>query len=272
VTNITSPEQAFSESLQNLPKTLVSPSSFYTSLEVLEKKGLVLFNRNRKGKVVTVEKTELTDNFIETIHQYFLFNMVNEGELNNHLFKKLTEILESQQLKKDNIISVFPFDTLNFELIKHLMQNYRNIYVLGSEKIKERLLSLEKFIFSFSKVKNGQIREPDNDFDVSIIQIYSQNCDFYDLSFDQILSELIRITKPNGIICIYALKELGILDAPFIPNILIRDIFTLYNKSIRNNGICFTKSHISDVLLKERLTNLQIIEDEGILIGLGKKK
>ncbi|NHJ20966.1 MAG: hypothetical protein EAX91_08495, partial [Candidatus Lokiarchaeota archaeon] len=140
---------------------------------------------------------------------------------------------------------------------------------LGNEKVKERFLTggIEKI--SISKVKNGQIREPDNDFDISLIQGFSQNFDFYNMNFEIFLEELVRITKPNGIICIFARKELTLPDSPSISNNFVRNIFSLYNKSIRIEGNNITKVHLNDVLLKADLKNIQIIEDEGIIIGIG---
>ncbi|MFX1502176.1 MAG: hypothetical protein ACFFDH_14525 [Promethearchaeota archaeon] len=269
-TEILSPEKAFSASLQKIPKVLISPSSFYTSLEALEKKGLVSFNRNKKGKVETVEKTQLTDNFLDFIHQYFLFNMINDWEFSTELFQKLINILESQKINKGNLFSIFPLDEPNKKFIEYTTQKFKSIYVLGNEQVKERFLTGGGENISISKVKNGQIREPDNDFDLSLIQGFSQNFDFYDINFEKFVEELTRITKPNGIICIFARKELALPDSTSISNNFVRNIFSLYNKSIRIEGNHITSVHLNDVLLKANLKNIQVIEDEGIIIGIGK--
>ncbi|MFX0074252.1 MAG: hypothetical protein ACFE96_02325 [Candidatus Hermodarchaeota archaeon] len=266
---ILSPEQAFSESLQNIPKTLISPSSFYTSLEVLEKKGLVAFNRNKKGKVESVERTELTHDFIDFIHQYFLFNMINDREISTELFQKLINILQSQKINKGNLFSIFPFDEPKIKFIEYITKNFKTVYLLGNEKVKERFLSGGSENITFSKVKNGQIREPDNDFDISLIQGFNPNFDFYDISFKKLLDELIRITKPNGKICIFARNELALPDSTYISKIFIRNLFSLYNKSIRIEGRSMTKANLNNALSKTNLKNIQIIEDEGILIGIG---
>jgi hypothetical protein len=267
--NIT-PEQAFSDSLHNIPKPLISPSSFYTSLQALEKKGLVSFNRNKKGKIKSVEKTPLTDNFLNFIHQYFLINMLNDHNYNVDLIKILIDQLKTHKFSKNNILTILPFDIPYMELLIYLSSNFENLYLIGNQNVETNLQSKQIFDINFSKIKNRQIREPENDFDVVIIQAFNQLYNFYDLSFEKLIKELVRITKPNSIIFVFAQTELFQQESSPRKNMLFKDFISNYNDLITKGGKLLTKSELNKILLSVSLKDLEIIEHEGLIIGIGK--
>ena len=141
--------------------------------------------------------------------------------------------------------------------------------MIGCEKLQSQLQPKQKDKITYSKIKNGQIREPDNDFDISIIQGYNRNYNFFDLGIETMIAELTRITKPNGIICIFAHKELTFQEFTPRSTLLIKNLFSIYNHFIDNEGKLLMKSQINKVLLSADLKELKIREDEGLIIGIG---
>ena len=84
-----------------LQKSMISTSSFYNSLNTLNKKGLINFNKSKKGKVDTIEATEVTNVALKAIRQFFLRIMVSDYD---YLIKLAETILGKIGLKRVNTL------------------------------------------------------------------------------------------------------------------------------------------------------------------------
>ena len=269
----TDTQQLFSESFDKKVngKHNLSTSTFYSNLNDLEQKGLLAFNKNKKGKITTIRTTQLTESFLTHLNQYFLLNLIKDDEFDVLASEKIIEKIENYHFKQENsILSVWIHENPELSLIEYFSKNFNNVYNLSTADIKEKLIKSDLQDLDFTRIRDGSIREPNNAFDLTIMQGYNENLKFYGLSQNEILKELVRVTKPGGVIFIHVRIFLSKTGPSLIDRVITNEIISLYNDSINRQGKALTKNQLKNAMKEVDLEKLQIFEEQGILIGIGE--
>ncbi|MFX1567564.1 MAG: hypothetical protein ACFFCV_04260 [Promethearchaeota archaeon] len=264
-------QELFAESFQKKKISRLSTSTFYSNLNFLEQQGFLAFNRNKKGKIDTVKTSPLTNVVINFLSEYFLLNLIKDREFDILACEKIIEKIESYQLEsKNTVFSVWSHENIELTLINFLLKKFNSVYFLSSEITTEKLVEINLKDINFTKISGGLIREPDNAFDYTFIQGYNENMDFYGLTQVEILKELVRVTKPGGIIFLFIRTSLSKTKHSLVDKVITNKIITLYNNYILKNGKALTKSQLKDILINAGFEKYQIFEEQGALIGIGE--
>ncbi|MFX1366574.1 MAG: hypothetical protein ACFFCE_01215 [Promethearchaeota archaeon] len=259
--NFSKTDQLLFESLKK--PTDLSTSSFYNSLSTLEKKGLLAFKRNKKGKIETISATSLTKSVINVINQYFLLSIINDTKFDIIFPKKV--ITENNQIHYENLLIVWLHDYVAPYSLNYFNEFADEIYLLANRSIYDDLLKVGLKKIKYSSMYKKIIREPDNIFNAVIIPRYCENPDFFNLSRIGLLKEIVRVTRPEGEIILITRNEV-----PIVQNFLINQLITLYNKSLFNMGKVFTRQNLQNDMNSAGLTKIEIFEDNGRTIGIGR--
>jgi len=260
-------QQKFYEFVES-PKKL-STSSFYNSLNKLEEIGLLSAERNQKNKINSIKSTQYT-RFIPKLLLRFLINndMMDAAENKLKFSKKFIEekILERigdlKHLK--TLLTVWFTEFVGYALISEFVDAVDDLFVIYKSEHAQSGSNSEISNIQYSRVTNKKIREPDNVFDGVIVPIHKKKPKFYKMSRSEIISEVLRVTKPEGLIIL-----VGMADIPLTNNPFADELINLYKRSL--NDRIFTEEELRDDMVSAGMNRIEITEHEGLLIGIGQK-
>ncbi|MFX0183205.1 MAG: hypothetical protein ACFE95_09025 [Candidatus Hodarchaeota archaeon] len=192
-------------------------STFYNSMQKLEKKGFVFFKEdNKSGTKKSVQVTPLGKIATHMITQMMIFNIWNVGTLLKEL---VPEIIAKTKLTPVHSILLIHFDELlNVELFDEFYYPYsKELYVLADDNYFNRYLKRGITRVHQSKFQRNTIREPNDFFDMTFLVRYRKTNKF-GISEKEMLQEALRVTKINGKLVIISINDIPrsghfILDA-----------------------------------------------------------
>jgi len=185
----------------------LAPSTFYNSLQRLEKKGFVSFQEDGKsGKGKSVQATLLGKIAIQMITQMMIFNIWDIGTI---LKEIVPEIISKTKLTPVHSTLLIHFDELlNVELFDEFYYPYsEELYVLADDEYYDRYLKRGITEVHQSKFRNKMIREPNNFFDTTFLVRYRKT-DKFGISETKMLQETLRVTKSNGKLIIISINDI----------------------------------------------------------------
>lgn len=251
--------------------TRFSSSSLYYSLDQLESKGLVKYNRDENGKVNSVEATQYTEILINTILKHVVKFGLIDTEQSKFLPKIIKEVIGDKILsalgKKNfgTLLYIWFSDLLNTNCMKLFSSLSNNLFVLSSQSAFESVQKLDIENTQFTSIFNSTIRESDRFFDGVIIPYHFKHTNFEEVTKQSILKEAFRVVKDNGIVIIHSYTE--------IPNInhAIFDIFIKWVENIYEELEFYTEEKFRQELIKAGAKETEVFVHKGHLFGIGRK-
>ncbi|MHA2168811.1 MAG: hypothetical protein ACXAB7_02760 [Candidatus Kariarchaeaceae archaeon] len=239
----------FNEVNAQLSSSKISRSSFYNSLQKLEKKGFVIVLDNPKGKGSTVQATQLAREAIKQSNIFSIWGSIDLQQITVQISEQLTEQFRDIPITKQILVSCD--ELASIETLNILEQSAKQTYILSDDKLYEtyqnRGLELPQ-----TRFEEGIIREPDNFFDRGIISKYHGSIELFDITASELLKEVVRVVKPGGYIVLTSFDEFPktdnlILDS-VMSDLLTQAYFTpstreSLKKDMENAGINDVKSH-----------------------------
>lgn len=265
-TNLSKSEQMILTFLRN--KRNLSTSSFYNNLKNLEKMGLISFNFNIKGKVISIEPTSLTVVACDIISQYFIRTSLalNYGVL----FENAKRVLDIIGRKKfENLLLVWLYEYADIELFNFLISISDSFFILCKKELCDNAIknyytnekaSNEKI--NFTQVYNNLIREPNDFFDLIVFSYLEAKPDYIGLDRLELLKETVRVAKKDGIIVLNNFSKLPTTE-DFTTNRLIE----IYNKANRHQ--ISTEQQLIGDMRKVGLSKITVFENKGQIFGIG---
>jgi len=123
--------------------TRFSSSSLYYSLDDLESKGLVKYNRDGNNKVISVEATQYTEILINTILKHIIKFGLIEAEQNKHLPGIIKEVVEEKENKHfGTMLYVWSNNFINIKCVNTFSAITDNLFVLSKEEAFETVSNL----------------------------------------------------------------------------------------------------------------------------------
>jgi hypothetical protein len=243
----------------NKPKNL-STGKFYYCLDKLEKRGLLVFD-GKTGKV-SVNST-IFSNYVPKLLLKFLINnnVMNSVEYREEFSKNFLNKIGHQHFKR--ILSLWLSEYVPLSVVNQISEFTEELYILSKNEDNNYKNNKLGDKIRFTEIIGGLFRERENFFDAIFIPVYKKNPKFYNMSRKMILKEVIRVTKPNGYIILVA-----IADFSSTTNLFINELIEIY-KAALNNRI-FTQEDLKNDLLNMGLTNIEVFEHQGLLIGIAE--
>jgi hypothetical protein len=256
--------QKFNQFLKSKKK--FSSSSFYYSLDNLEGKGLVKFNKDKNNRVESVEATRYT----EILNSTVLKHIIKFGILVPEQDRFLTEIIKEaikliEDKKFGNILYIWFREFIKPEFIKVFSAITENLFILSREKTFENATKFGLNDVQSTSLFNGTIRESDNFFDAVIVPYHYKDESVLGITKQQILKEAFRITKSNGVVIIH-----GFVPIPNIEHGIL-NIFTKWAKEIYKGLVFYTEEEFQNELLKAGANKTETFIYKGHLFGVGRK-
>ena len=256
--------QKFFKFIQSKKK--FSSSSLYYSLDNLEKKGLVKFNRIDKERVESVEATKYTEILNANVLKYIIKTgllMVEQNRLLLEVINKINELIGS---KKFGTMLFIWFDNfINFESINISSSITDNLFILSKKEVFDIVEKYGINNIQYTSLFNDTIRESDNFFDAVIIPYHYRNANLYGMTKSSILKEAIRIAKNDGVVIIHSFIDFPKIDHPFF-NIFLKQV-----KDVYTEVIFYTEEEFKKELFDAGAKDIKIIEEKGHLYGIGRK-
>lgn len=245
-------------------KESVSSSSFYNRLLKLNNRLLVKLNKNKNGKILTIEKTPFTKFAINLLYQSFTSTMIYSKKFTQKSINYLVKIVN---YKPEKILICGAYDYLYASTWNtQLMFNYSdNIYFITEKERDDVYFKAIGFKdLKFSTIDNLKIGEPDEIFDFAHIPNYSKNLNLRGLSRIDLMKELVRVTKRNCAIVVTCFSEIE-----SIPNFYANTVLSQLKKTI--SSMTFTHDELKQDLKMIDLVKIETIDYKGKLIGIGWK-
>ncbi len=262
--DLTPSGQKFYKFIQSKKK--FSSSSLYYSLDNLEKKGLVKYNRIDKERVESVEATEYTEILNTNVLKYIIKTgllMVEQNRLLPEVIKKVTELIGRKKL--GTMLFIWFDNFINFESINVSYSITDNLFLLSKKEVFENVVKYGLHNIQYTTLFNDTIRESDNFFDAVLIPYHYKNANLYGMTKSTILKEAVRITKNDGVIIIHSFIDFPKIEHPFF-NIFLKQV-----KDVYTGIIFYTEEEFRKELAGAGAKNIEIIEHKGHLYGLGRK-
>ncbi|TFG29965.1 MAG: hypothetical protein EU532_02065 [Promethearchaeota archaeon] len=239
----------------------IPTSSFYNNLINLNKKGFISFSHSKDKKIKTdlIEATQLAKDAIKSVNSYFMSALVHNANIGN---EQVLELMGQDHFEKGLMVSMSDF--LNLDLFPFLSKKVDKLYILTRKEVYKDLIELGFQNFELSKIDDGNIREPENFFDVSIIPFYFRNPENYRITRTKLLKELIRVTKPDGWIVISSRAKL-----PTTQNYFANEVLRIYGEALDNRT--FTINELQQDMKKAGIKEIKTLEYQGMVAAIGKK-
>lgn len=244
--------------------TNLSTSSFYNNLSNLEKRGLIKFNLNHKGRIDTIEPTPLAKNVIKTLLQFFMDSTVIpdfvkfDEELTNEIIER------SGKTHLDNLMGVWLSEYIHLRLVNWFKTLADEVFVLSKKENYDDYSKTDLEDVRISEVYNNKIREPDNIIEMVAIPNYKKTTHFYNMKRTEVLDELRRILRDDGMIVLVAKAPF-----PLTEDIAADELLKIYKGSISN--LIFSKEEILKDLEKTGFINNEVFDYKGMIVALGRK-
>jgi len=178
----------------------ISASSFYNSLKSLEKKGLLVSNRDEEGKIITVETTSLTKKAIFIVSQFCTANIFNMFEFELQFMQEIRKKMVATKQRVDSVLIIDTYDYVDFKLVQHFTSIAKDLNILTTNETFKEIKKTDIKQINHTSIRKGMIREPNDVFDLVIIPTYVSQPKLYNLSRVELLKEAARVTKPGGCI------------------------------------------------------------------------
>ncbi|MFX1445585.1 MAG: transcriptional repressor [Promethearchaeota archaeon] len=256
-----SAEEILSNSLKEERPDL-STSSFYNSLNTLKKKGLVAFNYKLgiKKQIETIEATKTTRLAILALEHYFLRTTVSDFGYLLKVGEKILDIIGQSHL--ETLITVWLSDILDLNLLEYFTKIANEVSILSKVDIYEDLVKIGLKNINYTNMYNNVIREPNEFFNLAVVPSYKRNLDFFGLSRIDLLKELIRVTKKDGVIIISGRTAFSSTQNFYADELLKR-----YSESISER--IFSERELKDEMFNAGLSKVETYNFEGLIIAIG---
>ena len=243
-----------------------SSSSFYYSLDNLEGKGLVKFNKDKNNKVESVEATKYT----EILNSTILKHIIKFGILVPEQDKFLTEIIKEaikliDDKKFDTLLYIWFRDFIKVDFLNMFSTITKNLFILSREETFENATKFGLKNIKHTTLFNDTIRESDNFFDAVIIPYHFRDEILPGMIKQQILKEAFRITRSSGVVIIH-----GFVPIPNIDHGIL-NIFIKWVKDIYKGLVFYTEEEFKKELLSAGANNAETFLFKGHLFGVGRK-
>jgi len=246
-------------------KKKFSSSSFYYSLDNLEGKGLVKFNKDKNNKVESVEATKYTELLNSTILKHIIKFGILVPEQDRFLTETIKEAINLIENKKfGTMLYIWFREFLGIEFLNTFSTMTENLFILSKEKTFENTMKFGLNNTQYTTLFNNTIREPDNFFDAVIIPYHIKDDSLLGVTKQQILKEAFRITKSSGVVIIH-----GFLPIPKI-NHGILNIFIKWVDDIYKGLVFYTEEEFKNELLNAGANKTEIFVHQGHLFGVGR--
>ncbi len=256
--------QKFHQFLQSEKK--FSSSSFYYSLDNLEGKGLVKFNKDKNNKVESVEATKYTEVLNRTVLKHIIKFGIIVPEQDNFLTDIIKEAIKLIEDKKfGTILYIWFREFIKPEFMKVFSEMTENLFILSREKTFENASKFGLNNVQPTALFNGTIRESDNFFDAVIVPYHYKDESVLGITKQQILKEAFRIVKSSGIVIIH-----GFVPIPNIDHGIL-NIFVKWVKEIYKGLIFYTEEQFKGELLNAGANKAETFVYKGHLFGVGRK-
>ncbi|MHA1291546.1 MAG: hypothetical protein ACTSQJ_02630 [Promethearchaeota archaeon] len=238
-----------------------STSSFYNSLSNLAEKGLLKINQNKKGKKSFIEPTPYTQ-YVPKLLLKFLINnnIMDSAEYREDFSKDFLEKIGNRKFER--ILSIWFSEYEVLSIVKQLIKYADEVCIVSKNdqngKNKAKINKIR-----YISMYNQQISIPENTFDGVIVPVYKPNPKFYNMTRNEILTEIVRVCKPKGLIILVAVANI-----PLSNNFFMNELIKLYNLALNNR--IFTENQLKLDMSGVGLINVKIYQHQGLLIGIGQ--
>ncbi|TFF94993.1 MAG: hypothetical protein EU544_03740 [Promethearchaeota archaeon] len=238
-------------------KKKFTTGKFYHSLSKLKDKGLLEFD-GEVGKV-SVKPTPQTK-FVSKLLMKFIINndIMNSQEYREEFSEEFLKRIGDMNL--DKTLSIWLSEYIPYSIAEQIANYSEESYILSKNEIIE---ANSKDDFKYTEIINGKIREHADFYDGAMIPVYKRNPKFHDMSNTDILKEISRVTKPNGMIALIAVANIKETN-----NIFIDQILKVYKTALINRMA--TEGELKKEFTKAGIQVVEIFEQQGLLIGIGK--
>ncbi|MHA1275343.1 MAG: hypothetical protein ACTSU4_12850 [Promethearchaeota archaeon] len=247
----------------NEKKKNLHPPSFYNMLNNLEKKGLVKFIHNGKNKISSIHHTPYT-NYLPLLLLKFLINnnvMVSD-EFREEFSRKFLEKIKNKRFNK--ILSIWFSEYVMLPIVKLLSQYSKEQYILSKNDANTVLNGANIKNLKFPEMSPGRIFAPEQIFDAIMIPVYKKDPKFHGMTRLEILEEVSRIIRPDGLVILVAIMRILPTE-----NLFLNDLIKLYNIALNNR--IFSVEELRSDMEQGGFSNIEIFEHQGLLIGMGTK-
>ena len=239
-------------------KKKLTTGKFYHSLSKLKDKGLLEFD-GEIGKV-SLKATHYT-NYVSKLLMKFIINndIMNSQEYRDEFSTKF--LSKMGHVRFNRILSLWLSEYIPYSIAEQISKYSEESYILAKNEIIDTNGKENSDITT--QMIGKQIDKPANVFDSAIIPVYKRNPKFHDMTNTEILKEISRVTKPEGIIVIIAIadiKETG--------NIFIDEILKVYRTALINRMANYEE--LEQEFKRAGISMVEIYEHQGLLIGIGK--
>ncbi len=247
--------------------TRFSSSSLYYSLDNLESKGLVKYNRDGNNKVISVEATQYTEILINTILKHTIKFGLIESEQNKYLPGIIKEVVEEKENKHfGTMLYIWFSNFINSKCINTFSTITDNLFVLSKEEAFENVSKLGLKNVQNSSLFNNTIRESDNFFDGIIIPYHFRSANLDGVAKSDILKEAFRIIKSDGVVIIHGYTKIPDIDHAFF------NIFTKWINDIYKDIVFYTEEEFQNELIAAGAKDTKVYVYKGHLFGVGNKQ
>lgn len=239
----------------------LSTSSFYNNLSNLEKRGLITSNYNIKGKIESIEITNLTGPLMEVVLQHFVRFGVRT-EYPTMLIMKEAIIKKLGKSRFENLLIVWLNEYIDLKLLRIAYEASESMFILSKNDFSRDLTSRGMENVTFSSIHGEMIREPNNIFDIVFFPFYYRNYTISGLGHSELLKEAARVTKKNGVVIITAQSK-----PSKIGGALTRNVIEIYENA--NQHTIFEVSEMERDFNNAGISKTEIFDLDGDLVGIG---
>jgi SAM-dependent methyltransferase len=229
----------------------------------LEQKGLIKFNRDKNGKIETVQATSLTPVVIKLMLQFFMGTSVIPDfvKFDKGLTEKIKKVSNKERVK--NIMGIWFSKNVYLRLVNWFKTLADEVFILSKKEVYENFSDTDLKDVHITKVYNNQkIREPDNMIEMVAVPNYKKEADFYGMDRIEVLKEIHRILKPDGMIILVTKAEF-----PLTNDFTADELLKIYKDSISDT--IFTEDLLKEDLRVAGFSKNKILKYKGCLIGIG---
>jgi len=258
--NLAGSKSMYSTLLKN--KSQLSTSSFYNSLKNLEKKGLVDYKLNKKGKIESIKAKELTHAAIDVIRKHFLrMGLIIDNKI---VFESAQEVFkEIGQDHFNNVLLIWPHEHLTFVLLQFLTKISNSSFILCKKELFKNIIQNRITGINFVQMYNKMIREPNDIFDFILFFFVDIEKKLFGLSRYDLLKESARVAKKNGgVVIVMNFREL-----PFTDNEMTNQLINMYHQA--NIHQISNSQKLKKEMEKVGFSKIKIVEHKGLIFGLG---
>jgi hypothetical protein len=238
-------------------------SSFYNSLKNLMDKGLLQINKKEKGTKTktTIEPTPYTQ-FVPKILLKFLINN-NIMDSPDFFLEEIMEKIGNQKFEK--VLSIWFTEYEVLSIVSQLSKFATEVYILSKNVSNGDINKVKmKDVKHIDMIENDKMFSiPNSFFDGVLVPVYKQNPKFFGMSRQEILAEIKRTCKPEGLIGLVAITPVPLTD-----NFFMNELIKLYNIALNNR--IFTREDLKKDMKDAGLKNIEIHSHKGLLIGVSQ--